>query len=153
VAAAGWPSQRPPSGLTELWQHDVSRLAQLPGVRAHVRTVLAAHHRSAPAPADLVDQFVLVTDEITSNALRHGAAPVQLCLSADRGQWLIAVTDHAPAAPPMPAVGRAPGGGGYGLYLIADLTDAYGWHSEDHRKTVWALLRATSRGHLGYAPA
>jgi anti-sigma regulatory factor (Ser/Thr protein kinase) len=138
--------------LTELWHHDVTHLAQLPGVRAHVRTALADHHRSAPAPEERVEQFVLVIDEITSNALRHGAGPVQVRLSADGAQWLIAVTDHAPAAPPTPAVGRAPGGGGYGLYMIADLSDAHGWHSQDHSKTVWALLGSPGLGHLGSAP-
>ena len=140
MPAAGWPSHRPPSGFTERWRQDVTHLSELPGVRANIRTVLADHDESAPAPRDRVEQFVLVADELTSNALRHGAVPVQLLLSADGATWLVAVTDHAPAAPPLPAVGRAPGGGGYGLYMIADLTDAHGWHSEDHSKTVWALL-------------
>jgi signal transduction histidine kinase len=151
VAEAGWPPHRPPSGLTKLWHHDVTQLSELPGVRAHVRTVLADHHRSAPALRERVDQFVLVVDEITSNALRHGAGPVRLRLSADGTTWLVAVTDHAPTAPPTPAVGRAPGGGGYGLYMIADLTDAHGWHSEDHWKTVWALLGSNRAGHPGSA--
>jgi anti-sigma regulatory factor (Ser/Thr protein kinase) len=152
VLTAGWPSQRPPSGLTELWHQDVIQLSQLPRVRAHIRTVLADHHRAAPAPRERVEQFVLVADEITSNALRHGAVPVELRVSADETNWLVAVTDHAPAAPPVPAVGRAPGGGGYGLYMIADLADAHGWHSQDHSKTVWALLDPFGDGHRGSAP-
>ena len=87
-----------------------------------------------------------MVDEITSNALRHGAVPVELRLSADGTNWLVAVTDHAPAVPPVPAVGRAPGGGGYGLYMVADLTDAHGWHGQDHSKTVWALLDPNGAG-------
>jgi len=138
--------------LTELWHRDVTHLSELPGVRANIRTALADHHASAPAPQGRVDQFVLVADEITSNALRHGAVPVRLFLSADGGTWLVAVTDHAPAAPPVPAVGRAPGGGGYGLYMIADLTDAYGWHSQDDSKTVWALLGPVGDPRHGSAP-
>ena len=152
MAAAGWPPHRPPSGLTELWQHDVTHLSELPGVRAHIRTVLAGHHLSAPAPRDRVEQFVLVADEIISNALRHGGVPVQLRLSADQTIWLVAVTDHAPAVPPTPAVGRAPGGGGYGLYMVADLSDAHGWHRQNHSKTVWAVVVSKGAGHPGNAP-
>jgi anti-sigma regulatory factor (Ser/Thr protein kinase) len=152
VAESGWPAHRPPSGLTELWHHDVTHVSELPGVRAQVRTVLARHHGSVPAPRERVEQFVLVVDEITSNALRHGAVPVQLRVSGDGMNWLVAVTDHAPGAPPTPASGRAPGGGGYGLYMIADLTDAHGWHRQDHSKTVWALLGSAGDELPGSAP-
>jgi hypothetical protein len=38
----------------------------------------------------------------------------------------------------VPAVGRVPGTGGYGLDMIADLTSDHGRHSEDPHKTVWA---------------
>ena len=117
----------------------MTNLSELPGVRANVRAVLADPRASAPAPRERVEQFVLVADEITSNALRHGAVPVQFLLSADGATWLVAVTDHAPAVPPVPAEGRAPGQGGYGLHIVADLADAHGWHSQDHSKTVWAL--------------
>jgi two-component sensor histidine kinase len=132
-----------------VWHQDVAHLSELPGVRAKIRTVLAARHPSTPALRDWVEQVVLVVDEITSNALRHGALPVQLRLSADGATWLVAVTDRAPSAPPIPAVGRAPGGGGYGLSMIADLADAHGWHSQDHDKTVWALLAPTGDRHGG----
>lgn len=152
MPAAGWPSQRPPSGLTELWHQDVTHLSQLPGVRAHVRTVLTGHHAPVRVSQERVEQFILVTDEITSNALRHGAVPARVRLSVDRATWLVAVTDRAPTDPPVPAVGRAPGGGGYGLHMVADLSDAHGWHSEDHAKTVWALLRWTGDPDLDSDP-
>jgi two-component sensor histidine kinase len=121
-------------------------LADLPGVRAHIRTFMAADHATISPSSDWVEQLVLVVDEITSNALRHGAAPVQIGLGTDSASWLVTVTDHAPGVPPLPAVGRAPGTGGYGLYMIADLTSDHGWHSEDHHKTVWALLSLSSEG-------
>ena len=107
---------------------------------------MAADHANVPPSSDWVDQFVLVIDEITSNALRHGATPVHLSLGTDSASWLVTVTDHAPGAPPMPAIARAPCDGGYGLYMIADLTSDHGWHSEDNHKTVWALLTLRSDG-------
>jgi len=128
-----------------MWQQELTRVADLPRVRAQIRTLLTTGHDVTP-PSDWVARFVLVADEIASNALRHGSAPVHVRLCADSESWLIAVTDRAPDAPPVPAVGRAPGAGGYGLHLIADLTDDYGWHREDHHKTVWARASRTHDG-------
>lgn len=85
-------------------------------------------------------------DEITSNALRHGATPVRLGHGTDSASWLVTVTDHAPGAPPVPAVDRAPGAGGHGLYMIADLASDHGWHSEDSHTIVWALFSLGSDG-------
>lgn len=129
-----------------MWHQEPARLTDLPGVRTGIRTFMAADHAAVPPTSDWVEDFVLVIDEITSNALRHGATPVYLGLGTDTTSWLVTVTDHAPGAPPVPAVGRAPGGGGYGLYMIADLASEHGWHSEDNRKTVWALLSLGSDG-------
>jgi hypothetical protein len=44
--------------------------------------------------------------------------------------------------PPMPAQGRDPGLGGFGLYLVADLSAEHGWCPEDAAKTVWAVIQA-----------
>jgi two-component sensor histidine kinase len=142
VAATRWSKATPPTGLADKWQQELARVADLARVRAHIRILLTTGHAIAP-PSDWVERFILVVDEIASNALRHGAGPVHVRLSADTDSWLVAVTDHSPDAPPVPAVGRAPGAGGYGLYLIADLTNDYGWHCEDHHKTVWARVSLT----------
>jgi anti-sigma regulatory factor (Ser/Thr protein kinase) len=149
VAIAGWPSVRPPAGFAEVWHREPARLADLPGIRTLIRTFMAAGHAHVPPSSDWVEQFVLVIDEITSNALRHGANPVHLGLGTDRASWLVTLTDHAPGAPPVPAIDRAPGAGGYGLYMIAHLTSDHGWHSKDNHKTVWALLTLGSNGDRG----
>lgn len=107
---------------------------------------MATAAAAASPPSDWVEQLILVIDEITSNALRHGAVPVHVGLGTDSASWVVTVTDHAPGAPPIPAVGRPPGTGGYGLYLIADLTSDHGWHTDNNHKTVWALLKLSSTG-------
>jgi two-component sensor histidine kinase len=142
VAATRWSKATPPTGLADKWQQELARVADLARVRAHIRILLTTGHAIAP-PSDWVERFILVVDEIASNALRHGSGPVHVRLCADSDSWLVAVTDHSPDAPPVPAVGRVPGAGGYGLYLIADLTNDYGWHCEDHHKTVWARVSLT----------
>ena len=67
------------------------------------------------------ERLVLIADELTSNALRHGGLPVATALSRTGDQWLVAVSDTSTEVPPAPAVGRDPGLGGFGLYLVADL--------------------------------
>jgi hypothetical protein len=39
-------------------------------------------------------------------------------------------------------VGRDPGLGGFGLYLVADLALRHGWCAGRGTKTVWAVVRA-----------
>ena len=89
---------------------------------------------------DAVGQAVLVIDELTSNALRHGSPPSSLHIGDDDGRWIVIVTDAAPGRAPTPARERPAGQGGYGLYVIADLTSEHGVHYEPERKLVWACL-------------
>lgn len=93
-----------------------------------------------PAVEDAVAQAVLVIDELTSNALRHGSPPSSLHIGDDEGRWIVVVTDGAPGRAPTPARERPAGQGGYGLHVIADLTADHGVHYEDDRKLVWASL-------------
>jgi hypothetical protein len=99
----------------------------------------AGHDGRADAGAeDVVEQAILVIDELTSNALRHAAPPSSLHIGDEDGHWIVIVSDAAPDRPPTPALGRPAGQGGYGLYVIADLTAAHGVHYEIARKMVWA---------------
>ncbi|WP_369136999.1 ATP-binding protein [Modestobacter versicolor] len=94
----------------------------------------------APAVEDSVERAVLVIDELTSNALRHGSPPASLHIGDDDGRWIVIVTDGAPGVAPTPARDRPAGQGGYGLYVVADLTAEHGVHYEHDRKLVWACL-------------
>jgi anti-sigma regulatory factor (Ser/Thr protein kinase) len=120
---------------------DLSDVAELPGMRAAVRRLVAEHAlRAGRAGDDLRDRLVLALDEMASNALRHGGGGVRASVRLTSDSYLVEVSDAAPSAPPMPAVGRDPSEGGLGLYLIAELATDHGWYVRGGAKHVWALL-------------
>ena len=146
-AGLAWPSSPPPPAA-DGWHWDLTSVAELPRVRAQLRRGLAAdssgspaaESSGAPAAEELDEAVVLAFDEMASNALRHGGGGVRARVQRTPRAWLIEVRDSAPHTPPQPAVGRDPSQGGLGLYLIAEMADAHGWHLADGQKSVWALL-------------
>lgn len=146
MATRPWVTGHHPAGFTLVWQQPLAGLSALPMVRADVRQLLPRRDPDSTGPPEWVEDLILVVDEISSNGLRHGTAPVHAALWTDGADWLICVTDSAAHSGPVPAEGRAPGAGGHGLYLVADLTSACGWHTEDDHKTVWARLSPSSAG-------
>ena len=91
------------------------------------------------------ERLVLIADELASNALRHGGAPVAAALSraddavAGLGQRLL----PRRAADARP--GSRPGLGGFGLYLVADLSAAHGWCRGARREDGLGRRRAAGR--------
>ena len=130
-----------PAVAGEVARWDVESVADLPGVRAQLRELLAARAQASPAEVVPVDSLLLAFDELASNAVRHGVRPVTAQLVTGPEGWLIDVSDDGAEQPPQPAVDRDPARGGLGLYLIARLTTAHGWTVRAGRKHVWALLQ------------
>jgi anti-sigma regulatory factor (Ser/Thr protein kinase) len=97
---------------------------------------------------DGAERLLLAFEELTSNALRHGRAPVWATVTASDGCWLLEVSDAAADRPPTPAQGRDPSQGGMGLTLVARITAARGWQINGDRKNIWARVdRAPATSH------
>jgi two-component sensor histidine kinase len=138
-----WQPSNLPRGFGELWCQQLSSLAELADLRARLRQTLTGSAVVArPEREHWSERLVLIADELTSNALRHGGAPAATALSRSGGQWMVAVSDTSTHVPPAPAVGRDPGLGGFGLYLVADLSARHGWCVTQGTKTVWAVVTA-----------
>jgi two-component sensor histidine kinase len=136
-----WQSVPPPSGFHEHWCQQLRSLAELARLRARLRSTLTGSAIvERPEHDHWSERLVLIADELTSNALRHGGPPVATSLSSGRDQWLLTVRDSSLQVPPLPAKGRDPGLGGFGLYLVADLSARHGWAQERGAKTVWAVV-------------
>jgi anti-sigma regulatory factor (Ser/Thr protein kinase) len=143
VVVGLWQPARLPQGYRELWCQELHSLSELSTLRARLRRTLTGRPTVAePEREHWSERLVLIADELTSNALRHGGAPVATALSRLDDEWLICVSDSSPEVPPAPARGRDPGLGGFGLYLVADLSAAHGWWQYRGAKSVWAVVRA-----------
>jgi len=146
-ALTSWHTDRPaPTAADTRLALELKSLRGLSAVRRQVRDFLLSSFGTgrdedvSPAVSDAVDRAILVIDELASNAVRHGTPPSDLQIEDEEHRWIVVVTDSSPDRLPTPARERPAGQGGYGLYVIADLTAAHGVHCEADRKHVWACL-------------
>ncbi|MFI9761415.1 SpoIIE family protein phosphatase [Streptomyces sp. NPDC051963] len=78
----------------------------------------------------------LVVSELVTNAIRYGAAPIQLRLIRDR-TLICEVSDGNSAAPHLRRA-RTFDEGGRGLLLVSQLTQGWGTRQTVSGKTIWA---------------
>ncbi|MEI4273959.1 ATP-binding protein [Klenkia sp. LSe6-5] len=134
-----WQERHPPEA-SPLWHWAPTGLTDLPGIRRDLRHRLAEHRSDDGRGVADPDMFVLAVDELMSNALRHGRAPVEVDIGRAGDAWLLTVCDRAVEAPPRPEIDRDPVHGGMGLGLVAHAGVREGWYASDAGKHVWVLL-------------
>ena len=140
---AVWECARVPAGFSELWCAELGTTFELSGLRRRLREATTGSPTVLhPEREHWAERLVLIADELTSNALRHGGGPVATALSRIGRNWMVSVSDRSPEIPPVLAQGRDPAQGGLGLHLIADLAVRHGWFAERGTKTVWAVVAA-----------
>ena len=95
-----------------------------------------------PLAPDAADSLLLMTSEVVSNALRHGRPqPSQeIVLRVERGPHNVRVevlNDGPVFVPEPPFQPNDERDGGYGLYLVDRLSNAWGVEPEGDRTKVW----------------
>jgi anti-sigma regulatory factor (Ser/Thr protein kinase) len=104
-----------------LWAADVEDFVAL-------RHAVAAELATVRASRELVEDFLLAVDEMTSNAVRHGKPPISLGLWTGGDRLVCTIADQGPGwddpfAGYGPAHGEDLSRGGMGLWLARQLCD------------------------------
>lgn len=87
--------------------------------------------------------FELVVTEIVSNAVRHGSsrgAAIRLAVTPKDGYMCVQVTDSGDGLVPKPGAFESDDDGGFGLFIVEQLTRRWGVTREDGRTRVWFEL-------------
>jgi anti-sigma regulatory factor (Ser/Thr protein kinase) len=101
--------------------------------RGVVRRIIAS------CPPEFVDAASLLTDELVTNAIRHGRPPIVLTIRFDAQLLIIEVVDCGPGQPvsrqvdPQAERGR-------GLRIVDEVADEWGVHRLPEGKRVWCRL-------------
>lgn len=146
------PPRASPTDSAAMWDGRPCTAADVTELRLHLREGLEAGASLGEVVDDDIEKLLLVFEELTSNGLRHGRAPVQVVVTTTESGWLIDVSDAAVDRPPALAVGRDPAQGGLGLFLAARLSAAHGWAVEGERKHVWARVDYSASAAIILAP-
>ena len=89
-----------------------------------------------PCPESVKDDVLVVFSELVTNAVRHTGAEFTADATFDDGRLRLTVTDCEPTPPAvLPHAGPS---GGFGMRLVASLSDGWGWHPLGEGKQVWA---------------
>lgn len=111
---------------------------------ARAREFLRAAHCPEHA-AQVLDEALLLVSETVTNAVRHGAPPVVIAVDCEGASGMrVRVRDSSPARP-RPREAGLLDESGRGLQLVDLLSDDWGVETGPDGKTVWFLLRPTSR--------
>jgi anti-sigma regulatory factor (Ser/Thr protein kinase) len=111
----------------------------------HARRLAGAATRvGAAQTASNIDEAAaeLVASELVTNAIVHGAPPVDLEVDTDNGRQVrITVTDGDPTLPTVPPQSPSPTQeGGRGLLMVETLSTAWGLHRTADGKQVWCEI-------------
>ena len=110
------------------------------------RSVARARRIASAVARPYLDQtqyrsFELVVSEVVSNAVRHGARPddrIKFAVTIKDGYVCVQCTDSGPGLVPRPGVmGPQDDDGGFGLFIIEQLTRRWGVTREADQTRVW----------------
>src|SRR4051794_10363238 len=111
----------------------------------------AARRWLTPAQAP---SLALMVSEVVTNALMHGGddRDVEMTVGEHDGIVRVEVRDYGDGFVPEPRALDHNGEGGYGLYIVEQLSDSWGWSRSD-RTVVWFELDGHPEGNGGRAAA
>jgi PAS domain S-box-containing protein len=106
---------------------------------SEARHAVAAHLRQRGRSESAVEDAVLVTSELLTNATLHAVPPIELKVIGDDDEIRIEVHDRATYEPRKQRPGSEDEHG-RGLQIVAALADRWGTRPTHRGKTVWCVL-------------
>ena len=117
-----WPRRPRPETTGPHYEAEILQPADLQTVRAQLRTWVPDTLEDSGAAGAVLDDLLLAVEELASNGLRHGRAPVRVHAARMAEGLLLDVSDGHPQRWPESAVGRDPALGGMRLRMVAAVT-------------------------------
>lgn len=110
--------------------------------RGAVRELVSGH-----ATATFIDNAMVATSELVTNAVLYTDGPIELCARFDRPRgWLRVEVSDSSREPARPRAGPVRGQvGGFGLRLVAAVSSRWGSVFDERGKTVWFELVESPR--------
>ena len=119
--------------------HDTRRFPAEPASVADARHHVEAWLRRLGADEETVEIAMLLTSELTGNAVLHGRGEVSLTLSTSADTLRVEVRDGSPSLPRL----RQPelyDASGRGLHIVDALATRWGTEPDAETKAVWFEL-------------
>lgn len=113
---------------------------ELNGEAAQLRELRAALESWVGSDAPMLDELLIVTNELASNALTYGHPPLQVSATSNSTSIHIYVTQARVDSLPLPHIASETGSRGRGLLLVDALSHGWGWWSSAKEVAVWAVL-------------
>ena len=110
-------------------------LKGLAGAPREARHALRDWLTTVSCPEQLRDDILLVVSELVTNAVVHARSDPIVVAMFDDGRLRIEVHDQASGSPPIVTSSAGPDGG-FGIRLVAALSDAWGWTPTESGKRV-----------------
>jgi serine/threonine-protein kinase RsbW len=117
------------------------RVRHEPASVALVRSRLAADLRAHQLADDSIEDAVLVTSELVTNAIRHTPddGPIEINWRVDKSALTLRVMDSS-AVHPERRTAAPISPGGRGLAIVEALAESWGVDSRPSGKQVWARI-------------
>ena len=88
-----------------------------------------------------VDDIALVVSELITNAVKHTAGAAAATIFHEcAGVVRVEVHDSSHAIPRVRRAAPPMASGGYGLRIVAELSESWGWEQTDTGKSVWSVV-------------
>ena len=138
-------SSHPPEDFYQVDEWVLDKSGELTTLRASLHQALTGKSlEQGTGLGRIPEKLVLVASELATNALKHGIPPTFVRLLSNGSDGLLDVADHVVDGRPYIAGERAPGQGGFGLFLAHQLSLDVGWYQTKDTKNVWARFGTSS---------